>query len=201
MAVAAAFIVGQGDYKRMLAYSSVEHMGILAVGVGLGGLGTFAAMLHVINHSLTKAMLFMVAGNLLAVYRTKATREVSGAVRALPVSGVLWILGLLAIVGSPPFGPFVSEFLIAKAALDSGRAEIAIVYLLLLAIVVTGIAGPALSMAQGRSTAFPDAASRQSPIFSAVPAIFAAAILMMGIYLPPVIGRSLHEAARLFGRG
>ncbi len=201
MAVAAAFIVGQGDYKRMLAYSSVEHMGILAVGVGLGGLGAFAAMLHVINHSLTKAMLFMVAGNLLAVYRTKATREVSGAVRALPVSGVLWILGLLAIVGSPPFGPFVSEFLIAKAALDSGRAAIAIVYLLLLAIVVTGIAGPALSMAQGRSTASPDAASRQSPIFSAVPAIFAAAVLIMGVYLPPVIGRSLHETARLFGRG
>ena len=79
MAVAAIFITGQVDYKRMLAYSSVEHMGILAVGVGLGGAGLFGAMLHVVNHSLTKAMLFLVAGNLLAVYRTKTAKDVSGA--------------------------------------------------------------------------------------------------------------------------
>ena len=59
MAVAAVFIVGQTDYKRMLAYSSVEHMGILALGVGLGGAATFGAMLHAVNHSLTKAMLFL----------------------------------------------------------------------------------------------------------------------------------------------
>ena len=62
MAVAAVFIVGQTDYKRMLAYSSVEHMGILALGVGLGGAATFGALLHAVNHSLTKAMLFLVAG-------------------------------------------------------------------------------------------------------------------------------------------
>ena len=73
MAVAAVFILGQADYKRMLAYSSVEHMGILALGVGIGGAATFGAMLHAVNHSLTKAMLFLVAGNILAVYHTKST--------------------------------------------------------------------------------------------------------------------------------
>ena len=71
MAVAAGLIIGQADYKRMLAYSSVEHMGILAVGIGLGGAGDWGALFHAVNHSLTKAALFLLAGNILAAYGTK----------------------------------------------------------------------------------------------------------------------------------
>ena len=94
MAVAAVFILGQADFKRMLAYSSVEHMGILALGVGLGGAGTFGALLHAVNHSLTKAMLFLVAGNILAAYRDQVRPPTSaGVLRVLPVSGVLWVAG------------------------------------------------------------------------------------------------------------
>ena len=104
MAVAAVFILGQADFKRMLAYSSVEHMGILALGIGIGGVATFGAMLHTVNHSLTKAMLFLVAGNILALYRTKSTTRVRGVLRMLPITGVLWLAGFLAIVGSPPLG-------------------------------------------------------------------------------------------------
>ena len=121
----AAFIVGQADYKRMLAYSSVEHMGILALGVGLGGGGGFGAMLHAVNHSLTKGMLFLVAGNILALYRSKSTCEVRGVLRTLPVTGILWVAGFLAITGSPPFGPFLSELVILKAALDQGQMVVA----------------------------------------------------------------------------
>jgi hydrogenase-4 component F len=200
MAVAAGFIIGQTDYKRMLAYSSVEHMGILAVGVGLGGAGMFGAMLHVINHSLTKAMLFMVAGNLLAVYRTKTTKDVSGALRVLPVSGLLWLLGFLAITGSPPFGPFLSEFAILKAAIDQGREFVAIAYLILLAMVLAGMAMPALGMAQGNPRADITIPTERSIALSAVPMILGAAILMMGVYVPSIVTRALREAADLLGR-
>ena len=199
MAVAAAFITGQTDYKRMLAYSSVEHMGILSVGIGLGGTAVFGALLHVINHSLTKAMLFMVAGNLLAVYRTKNTGEVTGALRLLPVSGLLWLLGLFAITGSPPFGPFLSEFLILKAALDQGRAFVAIVYLALLTIVLAAMAVPALAMAQGTPGNGVAVAAKRSPALSGVPMMLGLAVLMMGVYVPPVLTRALQEAARLLG--
>lgn len=201
MAVAAIFITGQVDYKRMLAYSSVEHMGILAVGVGLGGAGLFGAMLHVVNHSLTKAMLFMVAGNLLAVYRTKTAKDVSGALHVLPVSGVLWILGFLAITGSPPFGPFLSELAILKAALDQGRAFVAIAYLIFLAIIMAGMATPALAMAQGTPGNSIVVAADRSVALSAVPTILGSAVLLMGIYVPPVLSRTLLEAARLLGHG
>ncbi|WP_428106916.1 proton-conducting transporter membrane subunit [Candidatus Binatus sp.] len=199
MAVAAIFITGQVDYKRMLAYSSIEHMGILAVGVGLGGAGLFGAMLHVINHSLTKVMLFMVAGNLLAVYHTKTVKNVSGALQVLPVSGLLWVLGFLAITGSPPFGPFLSEFTILKAALDQGRSFVAIAYLIFLAIIVAGMATPVLAMAQGTPDSNVVVPAGRGVALSVVPAVLGAAILLMGIYVPPVLSRTLHEAARLLG--
>ncbi len=199
MAVAAVFIAGQTDYKRMLAYSSVEHMGILAVGVGLGGAAAFGAMLHVINHSLAKAMLFMVAGNLLAVYRSKNTGEVAGALRVLPASGLLWVLGLFAITGAPPFGPFLSEFVILKSALNQGQAFVAVIYLGLLAIILAAMAARALAMAQGAPGQHVAAPAGRSLALSAVPAMLGVAVLVLGVYVPPVLTRALQEAARLLG--
>ncbi len=184
----------------MLAYSSVEHMGILAVGVGLGGAGRFGAMLHVINHSLTKVMLFMVAGNLLAVYHTKTTKNVTGALQVLPVSGLLWVLGFLAITGSPPFGPFLSEFTILKAALDQSRFFVAIAYLVLLAIILAGMATPVLGMAQGTPDKDVVVPAGRSVALTAVPATLGGAILLMGIYVPAFLTRTIQEAARLLGQ-
>jgi hydrogenase-4 component F len=133
----------------MLAYSSVEHMGILSLGIGIGGAATFGAMLHTVNHSLTKAMLFLAAGNILALYRTKSTTRVRGVLRTLPVTGVLWLAGFLAIVGSPPFGPFLSELTILKGVLDAGRPLVAVAYLSALAVVFVGMATIVLRMAYG----------------------------------------------------
>jgi hydrogenase-4 component F len=140
----------------MLAYSSVEHMGILALGIGLGGAGAFGTVLHAVNHSLTKASLFLVAGNILAAYGTKSVADVRGLGRRLPLSGVLWVTGFLAITGSPPFGPFLSELTILKAALDQDRGIVAVGYLALLAVIFIGMANLCLPMAQGRAADRPD---------------------------------------------
>jgi len=199
MAVAAVFISGQTDYKRMLAYSSVEHMGILAVGVGLGGAAVFAAVLHVINHSLTKAMLFLVAGNLLAVYRTKNTGGIAGALSVMPVSGALWLLGLFAITGSPPFGPFLSEFTILKAALDQGQTLVALVYLAILAVILAAMAAPALAMVQGMPSEHVVPARSRSAALNVVPAMLGIVVFVLGVYVPPVLTRALRQAAHLLG--
>ncbi len=200
IAVAALFIAGQQDYKRVLAYSSVEHMGILALGVGIGGAATFGAMLHALNHSLTKAMMFLISGNILAAYRSKSTAEVRGVIRALPASGVLWVAGFLAITGSPPFGLFLSELIILKAALDQGRAAVSVVYLASLAVVFMGMATAVLRMAQGEPLETSVATSRREPVLAIMPpAVLAACVLLLGLYLPPPLRAALEAAARAFG--
>ena len=198
MAVAAIFIVNQADYKRMLAYSSVEHMGILAIGVGLGGGAVFGAMLHAVNHSLAKGLLFLVAGNILAAYRTKSTGLVRGVQRVLPISGVLWIAGFLAVTGTPPFGPFLSKFTILKAALDQGREGVAAAYLALIALVFVGMAGVVLNMVQGSP---PETEKRRAePVLSVAPAIVLGfALLLLGLYIPTPLRDVLNGAARALG--
>jgi len=199
MGVAAVFILGQKDYKRMLAYSSVEHMGIMTLGVGLGGGAVFGAVLHALNHSLTKGLLFLVAGNILAVYKTKSTADVSGVLRAAPASGVLWLIGFFAITGSPPFGPFMSEFSILKGALDGGNYVSASLYLLFLAIIFVGMATAALRMAQG---APPEGLGERTsePMSAVVPAVaLAVAVTVLGVYVPEPLQALIHDAARTIG--
>ncbi len=200
MAVAAVFILGQTDYKRLLAYSSVEHVGILALGVGVGGAAAYGAMLHAVNHSLVKAMLFLVAGNILAAYHTKSVSGVVGAGRRLPVSGFLWVAGFLAITGSPPFGPFLSEFTILKGALEEGRPWLAGAYLALLGAIFVGMATPVLRMAQGTPPA--SVPPRREPLLAwGPPAFLCALALLLGVYVPPPLERFLREIADRSLRG
>ena len=131
MGVAAAFMVGQRDFKRMLAYSSVEHMGILVIGIGAGGIAVPGALLHVINNSLTKVVLFLSAGNIHRAYGSKTIDAVSGAFRRVPLSAVLFLAGFLAITGSPPFGPFISEFTILVGAMTGHLFVTAALFLVL----------------------------------------------------------------------
>ncbi len=199
---AGVFIFGQTDYKRMLAYSSVEHMGILAFGVGLGGSAVFGAMLHAVNHSLTKAMLFMVAGNILAAYKTKSTADVRGVLKVIPFSGMLWVAGFLAITGVPPFGIFLSEFTITKAVLDQERNGTAFVFLALLALVFIGMSRAVLKMAQGRPgelLKIDDAKRSQTFLSVFSPAILGILILVGGVYVPPSVARVLHDIAGVLG--
>ncbi len=200
MGIAAVFLIGQPDYKRMLAYSSVEHMGILALGVGLGGAGGFGALLHAVNHSLTKGMLFLLSGNILAAYNSKSTTDVRGLVRVLPLSGVLWFAGFLAITGSPPFGPFLSEFTILKAAIDGGRAGVAAAYLVMLAVAFVGMAGAFLRMTQGGGAPGPARPVRREALLAiAPPAALGVLVLLLGLYVPPALRDAILAASRAIG--
>ena len=120
LAVPAAFLVKQRNYKRMLAYSSVEHMGIICLGLGFGGYwGILGALLHVINHALSKSLLFILAGNILLKYHSAQVDDVRGLLRAAPLTGGLFLAGTLALVGLPPFATFMSEFIILRAGFQS----------------------------------------------------------------------------------
>ncbi len=125
IAIGAFSLVIQKHYKRMLAYSSVEHMGLVSLGLALGPLGTFAALLHLVNHAFAKSMAFLAAGRVLRRYGTTEIAGVSGLLRAMPWTGALFAAGVLALIGLPPFGLFISEFLLVRAAVLTGHLWIA----------------------------------------------------------------------------
>jgi hydrogenase-4 component F len=200
MAIAGVFMVRQKDFKRMLAYSSVEHMGILVLGLGLGGAGIFGALLHMINNALVKGVMFLSAGNLHRAYASKSTDEVSGALRALPLSASLFLAGFLAVTGSPPFGPFVSEFSILTAAFEGQRFVVAALMLLFLLIVFMGMGATVLGVVQGTPTRpLADARFREGMFVTLPPLFLLLASLVMGVAMPAWIRTLVQEAATYVG--
>jgi len=120
--VAAFLLIQVRDYKRLFAYSTVEHMGIILVGAGIGGpAATYAAMLQLVNHGLTKAFCFLAAGAVLLAVGTREIAAVRGLVRGSRAAGAALLLGALAIGGAPPFALFLSEFSIFRAGLEQRR--------------------------------------------------------------------------------
>ncbi len=195
MAAASVFMVRQRDFKRMLAYSSVEHMGILVLGIGIGGLAVYGALLHLINNGLTKGVMFLSSGNIHRAYGSKYTDDVRGAIQRLPVSGALFLTGFLAITGAPPFGPFVSEFTIVSTAIGSGQYLSAGLFLLFLTIVFVGMGATVLAVVQGEPpeklapNGYHDTIGTCAPIL-----IFMALVLLFGVYIPPPVESLLRDA-------
>ncbi len=139
VAVAALFIVRQQDVKRLMAYSSVEHMGVLALGFGFGGpLGIAGALYHMANHSLNKSLMFFGAGVVMRGYGTKDMGSIRAVLRYEPTAGALWLAGAVAITGAPPFALFLSEVTILRAGWAGGNAWAVVALALLLIVVFIG---------------------------------------------------------------
>jgi hydrogenase-4 component F len=197
MAVAGLFMIGQRDFKRMLAYSSVEHMGILVVGLGLGGPALFGTMLHVATNGIAKGVLFLSAGNIHRAYASKSTDDVRGAMRRLPLSAALFLAGFLAITGSPPFGPFVSEFAILGGAFGLGQIAVAVLFLVFLLVVFVGMGRTVLKVVQGRAPAEVRDEPYRDGVLTAAPVVaLMAIVLTLGLYIPEPLRNLVEEAAR-----
>ena len=144
--IAAVFVYHINNYKRMLAYSSVENMGILAIGAALGGAGMLASVIHLIGHSFIKASFFMTSGNILKIYGTKKIKSVTGLLESDKKSGWLWILSCLGIVAFPPSVLFISEYLIVKTMLLGEHYWMCALFLLLLTLIIYGLVRAVFTM-------------------------------------------------------
>src|SRR5438876_1222532 len=150
LGLAAAFLVSQRDYKRMLAYSSVEHTGIIALGLGFGGYwGVLGALLHMMNHALTKSMLFLLSGSISLKYQTTEMSGVRGLLKTAPWTGFAFLCGILALIGLPPFGPFISEFIIFRAGFAAHAVAYVVIGVALLVLVFAGMLGSLNQMLYG----------------------------------------------------
>ncbi len=197
MFVAGVFMARQRDYKRLLAYSSVEHMGVLVLGVGLGGNALFGSLLHLVNNGLTKGALFLSVANIHRAFASKSVEATSGALKLVPASAAMLLLGFFAITGSPPFGPFVSEFTILDAAVGSGRYGVVALFLALLVVVFMGMGATVLAVVLG---APPKGEQPQRPenAMTVLPAAaFLLLVLLLGVYVPEPLAAVIRDAARL----
>jgi len=199
IATAAVFLWAPTNYKRMLAYSSIEHIGVVCLGLGFGGLaGVGGAVLHVANHALAKSALFVLSGRIRAAYGSAEISAVTGLLGTMPVTGGLFLLAMLAIMGLPPFGLFVSEVLIFSAGFQSGHGIVAAAGLLLLVGAFAGLLRNAHRMLYGT----PAPAIVDVPgLRSAVPTGLALLLLTLtGVAWPPGLAAALDHIARLLGQ-
>jgi hydrogenase-4 component F len=206
MAFGAVFMVRQRDFKRMLAYSSVEHVGIMALGFGIGGtLGAYAALLHLVNHAATKAALFFVAGDVVQRFGTRRISAIRGALRAAPLTGWLLLLGIFAITGTPPAGIFISEIAVAGAGIDGDRWRVAatISVMLLLGVIFAGMLAHGLRLAYGTPPREDEVASHGGGLARSwradVPWLagvvpLALVVVLFGVYVPGPVSDLFADA-------
>ena len=201
--VAAVFIYNINNYKRMLAYSSIENMGIIVIGTAVGGVGIYAALLHMIGHSLIKSSFFLTAGNILKIFKTKRINAVSGILKIDKATGWLWILCFIGIVGLPPSPLFISEFLLIKALIIKNHFVIAGIILILLTVILFGIAKIVINMSFGdvkiknaenpENTEFCDKTKMHFSLYCPQLTMIIIA-LVLGIYIPPFLNTLIKNA-------
>jgi hydrogenase-4 component F len=185
----------------LLAYSSIEHMGIMSLGFGLGGyLGIFGALFQMFSHAITKCLLFFGAGNILQKYSTKNIDEVKGVISIMPITGGMFLLGALAIAGSPPFSIFIGEVAILQAGLSTQSYVVSALYLLLLVIIFAALMYHVSRMMFGKPTE--GVAKGEMSLISLVPmVILLSIILIIGIFLPQSFTDIISDVASIFPGG
>lgn len=196
--IAAFSLVVQENYKRMLAYSSIEHMGLVCVGLALGPLGAAAAMLHLLNHTLTKSTLFFLAGRVQRRYGTTEIGGVSGLLTVMPWTGGLFAAGMLAVMGLPPFGLFISEFALFRAGFAAGRPWLMGVVLALLVVAFVSMIGHLNRMLYGAPA--PGVSPGEGRVWPLIPlAACVLALVVLGLTLPAPVQILLDRIAEIIG--
>jgi len=193
MLVAALFLLGTRDFKRMLAYSSVEHMGILTIGASLGSAGIAAALFHVWSNSLTKGALFLSAGNIRRAAGSPSMDDVRGMSLLTPRSAAIFVTGMFAVTACPPFGPFFSELKVVRASLETGHGAAVAMFLGCLLLAFFGLTRVVFGIVDGRPRMTARAGGNRFVETAGVifpPFVLLAMSLWLGLFSPAI----LHEA-------
>jgi hydrogenase-4 component F len=197
MGIAVPFILAQRSFRRLLAYSSIDHGGIMMLGLGFGGpLGALGMMLHMTFHSITKPLLFFCAGNVQQHLKTDQFRRMGGGlIHSMPVTGTSFMLAMLAVTGSPPFSIFQSEFTILRAAFDGGHLAPAIAFVVFLVAIFSGFLVHIARMVLGPDPGYEPAELCPYKKYSLVG--LSAIVVVLGFWIPAPLFALIQKAAGL----
>jgi len=198
---AATFILKQNEYKRMLAYSSIENMGIIAVGTGIGGIAAYGAMICMIHHSLIKSSLFLSSGNILLGYGDRFIKNTGNMVTRMPKTFVAFFAGFAGISGFPPFGIFIGELFIIVGAFKTGHYIAAGIFILSLCVIFAGFANQVMKISFDDSDpditiALKEKASMVWPQY-----ILLLTSLILCFYMPDTLYQTIIDAVTAIGGG
>jgi hydrogenase-4 component F len=180
--------------KRLIAYASINHAGVIAIGLGIGKAASYGLLLYVLSNAFIKAILFLTAGKIKAHYRTKDTRRISGLIADLPYSGVFLMVGTFALLGFPPFGSFVGELLILSALVSSGHMVVFAAFCVLITMTFVATGRTIFPMIWGEPKEKHDW-PRQTFLSASPKMVFLAALVVLGIYIPPAVNDVIESVA------
>lgn len=193
--VSTASIVATRNFKRLLAYGSINHAGVIAIGLGLGESASYGLLLYVLSNAFIKAILFLTSGKIEAHYGTKDTKAIAGLIKDLPYSGLFLMVGTFALLGFPPFGSFLGEMLILSALVTSGQMFVFAAFCMLIAMSFVATGRTIFPMIWGepkQERTWP----RQRVTGALHKLIFLGVLIVLGIYIPPQINSLLEQVAR-----
>jgi hydrogenase-4 component F len=192
IAVGVLFMIRQANFKRLYAYSSIEHMGIVAAALGFGGaLGLYGALLHTLNHAVAKAVAFLASGDVVLRHGTRSARGLRGTIIDAPAFGGALLLASVALLGGPPFGLFLSELTIVRAGFQHANPVLPALLLVLLVLAFVTLLHTIAGMVLGAGSADPP---RPSPYPAAAVRVLAVAPLLAGLLLLLVLGLWIPHA-------
>lgn len=198
LTVAAIQVMAARNYKRLIAYACVSSSGVIAIGLSVGKAAAYGVLLYIVSNAFVKALLFLTAGRLRAVYGTNDVSALSGVIRVLPFSGLLFTVGIFALLGFPPFGSFMAEMLILSGIVQSGNLVAFTLMCTMLTIIFVATGRSIFPMIWGES-------NHQGPPVTetwvtAVPKLcFVFALVLLGVYAPAPISGLLVAVAQSIG--
>jgi hydrogenase-4 component F len=198
MGVSTVSIIATRNYKRLIAYASINHAGVIAIGLGLGKSASYGVILYVVSNAFIKAILFLTAGKIKAHYGTKDTSEVAGLIKDLPYSGLFLMVGTFALLGFPPFGSFLGELIILSGLVRAQQILVFVVFCSLIALTFVATGRRIFPMIWGqpkREVHWP----RQSFLSASPKLAFLIALVAMGLYLPAPVNGLFRAVAGSIG--
>ncbi|MGB8931430.1 MAG: proton-conducting transporter membrane subunit [Anaeromyxobacteraceae bacterium] len=198
MAISALSVIATRNYVKLIAFASLNHGGVIAIGLGIGGIAAYGVVLYAVANAFIKAILFLTAGKIEAHYKSEDARQVTALLKDMPYSGLFFMVGIFALLGFPPFGSFLGELIILSGLIGAGRYVVFAAFCSILTVTFIATGRTVFPMIWGAPSEKSHRAGQT--LTSVLPKLLLLlALLAMGLYLPSPVNALFRQVAAGLG--